>query len=380
VHTSRRRRAFVLVCTALMTAACVGDGDATQAGDAAAPPGAADGDQGGSGEVAGSEHEEDEGGPLVAYLYLSTDASAADLEADERLTHRRHELIAACMAEQGFEYEVPELGDAPRRGGSTEDVWSLQPDEFVARYGYGITTLDVGDVQALPPPDDEEATGHPATLSPEEEAYLIALHGPAGAHDFREGPYTGPDGPDDRGCHGEARAAIDAEQGGGGAVDLSPFDALADEIAALWERIDRDPRVLRATEDWSACMADAGHPELDDLPDGQALVRERLRALAPAPQAGTGTATAGGDGPADDLGDDLNGTGSVAALAASDPAALDELRSLERSLAAAEHECRRPYDRIRWSVRDEHEHRFIEANRDELERYRDALATAQGGA
>jgi hypothetical protein len=283
------------------------------------------------------------------------------------------------MAEQGFVYE-PRFLDQPEEqtgGGSPfSDVFDLPREEFVARYGYGITTLDHA-VLGLPEPPDGDveaaaAGGEGPGLLPEEEAYAVALDGATALHDVRrDGPYLGPDDPEDRGCRGRADRTMELEASGGDPVDLTPFQPLVDEMAALWDRIERDPRLVRAREDWSACMADAGHPGLADLPDAQAEVRDRLEALLP-PLEGDG----GGDG---DSIDDLGVPGrAVARLAASDPVALEELRSFELSMAAAEHRCRPAYDRTRWAVRDEIEQAFLDANRDELEVYRDALAAAQG--
>jgi hypothetical protein len=335
-------------------------------------------DSGGESAKASPEGEEgeleDQGGPLFSFLYQVGDAGAIDAAA---LYERRYQqLIVDCMAEQGFDYEPRHLDQPEEQEAGGEppfaDVFDLPREDFVARYGYGITTIDPAELGLSEPPDGAESShGEGLELSPEEQAYAVALDGSTALHDVRrDGPYLGPDDPEDRGCRGAARRAME-EQEDGSSVDLSPFATLTEEIGALWDRAERDPRVTQARESWSDCMADAGHPGLRDLPDAQAEIRDRLEALLPPSEA----AEEGSDHALDDH---LVPGPAVARLAASDPVALEELRTLELSMAAAEHRCRPDYDRTRWMVRDEVEQAFLDANLDELEAYRDALAAAQG--
>lgn len=376
-----RAQVAAAVAATLLGWACTGgdDGPTPQSSPGVVPPAAGEEDRdstsaGADEDEVSTEVGEDQGGPLVAFLYLS--GESPDVDEEERRYRRRHQLIADCMAAQGFDYEVPGFEDTSDADAQHADVWQLPREEFVARYGFGITTIEQGDGPAPPVLEATEgatAGGEGPSRSAEEKAYLIAMYGSAGAHDVRrDGPHRGPDDPDDRGCHGEARKTIEVESGDE-PVDLAPFAALADEIGALWDRIEQDPRVLQARRAWSDCMADAGHPGLEDRPDAQAAVRARMRAAVSSIES---SETGSEDGLADDSGLER---GLVAALAESDPAALREVRNLELSIAAADDRCGRPYDQTRWAVRDEIEQRFLDARRDELEAYRDALAAANGG-
>jgi hypothetical protein len=167
----------------------------------------------------------------------------------------------------------------------------------------------------------------------ERQAYLWALDGGAEQGDT-----------ENTGCRGDAVETVFGRSiagvAGGGAGD--EFAHLVEEIRALGDRVDNDPRVARdANRRWSDCMADAGHPGLARPSDAPGSVTTRL---AQARAAHTG-----------------------------DNAAVAEVRRYELALAHADFVCRQNYDAARRMVRDELERRFLDEHRPELERYRQAM-------
>lgn len=209
------------------------------------------------------------------------DAIRAQIEAarpDPRLRWDAiEELTAACMAEQGFEYQPVPYGQPDEW--RLADPGDLEPGvrAFAEQYGYGLLTLT-----RLTPPEDETPDANIERLremSPGElPAYTAALWGPAPvvADDLGLQALTTSGGaidPEaDLGCRGEAERAVDAGQAG---LEPDVFAQLSAEMTALDEETAQDPRLDRVNARWAACMLDAGHPDLARVGDGEdAILRE----------------------------------------------------------------------------------------------------------
>ena len=121
------------------------------------------------------------------------------------------------------------------------------------------------------------------------------------------------------------------------------------------------------------CMADAGFPELTHPDDVRAEIARRhweLYGLDYPSFQDEGPRRPGRDIPPpspDPRGGELT-----------DAAALEELQEYEIGVAVADLDCRADYDSTVVEVRADVEQQFIEANRAELERYRDALRWLDG--
>ena len=215
------------------------------------------------------------------------------------------ELIAGCMGEQGFQYVPVDYKTVRRSMKADKMLPGLDEEEFIARYGFGISTLYTG----RPP---QLATGYsPAKvglgernveiykgLSPTDQvAYNRALLGASGDATFA----VGLESEDFSRCGGCTRAAIEnvftPEQ-----IESSyynPKDAL----------VAGDPRMRAALRDYAAAMRAAGFDAAN--PDKvEAEVRQRLDAI-----------TAGGTVPVEELSPDQR-------------VALEKLQDYERRLAA----------------------------------------------
>jgi hypothetical protein len=362
---------LALVLTAALagtTLGCAGDGEEGSEQQAAEAPARAAPTTTGETEEADEADEEEQKSPLDAFL--SVDDPTAE-EAAQQL-RREEQLVVACMRREGFRYVAR---DEVAAGYVRPGPYALPADEFSERYGYGITTIDerkVFEEVSRADPNEEIMRG----LSPSAlRAYWEALHGAAAAAE-KWGEAVPADAASRPGCRPTAQRAVygDREK-----KALPPdLDAFREEMNALWDRIDGDPRVRAAEQAWGDCMADAGYPELQHPDDARTEITRRLWALygeelpewaveqrrgrrkdiplpGPAPRPTT--------------------TESPAEPA---PDALAELREYELGVARADRGCRPDYEETLDEVQAEVEQAFIDANRAELERFREAVSLEGG--
>jgi len=271
-------------------------------------------------------------GPADSYIDLVLDVS---LEEAEQRQIRQEELLAACMAEAGFEYVpslvnmvgfVDEAAIAPPRGSR----------EFAEQYGYGLVSLPPG-VQSpvIENPNDAIIA---AMSEAEVVEYFRARDGAWGEGLDGATPEPG-EGWKPEGCDVWARgqmAALAADQD-------DTYSALKAEV----DRIDADvvpahPDVVAVDAAWAECMADAGFPGYSRQPEAQERERERFDA----PDIANGAI--GPDGMTDGQRQEL---------------------PHERALATADWDCT---DRVGYSdvvarVRNAAQQEYVDAHRDELD-------------
>jgi hypothetical protein len=219
---------------------------------------------------------------------------------DENLVNsieRAESLIASCMTEAGFDY-VP-IDPVTFRGAmdALTSAPGLTDSEFVAQYGYGISTL---------PPTQAFGAGEENTrineqLSPPDQvAYKRTLWG-----DNVEATFVIMlENEDFSGAGGCTKKAIDQvfteEQRN--AKYVNPFDA----------QVQQDSRMVDALEKWSGCMRDAGY-DYENPDDAERYVTDRLDAIAKGADPRT--------------------------LTGSEKAALTQLQGEERAIAQADNDC-----------------------------------------
>ncbi len=208
-------------------------------------------------------------GVLDAYL----DEIYADVDAETWVAQHDgvEEYVAACMAEQGFEYR-------PTKAPPMYTMPALLTPEYAAEFGYGDTTEAYGP-DAPPmrfsqmPGDDPAADANQSYangLAPDAfEQYMAALNGrePLPDEDVRDIPL------DEAGCRSRAYAEVSPEFRV--PPELRPLEeAIREEI--WW--VDEDPRLVATYPTWADCMADAGYPGLVAVPDAAALANDRANA------------------------------------------------------------------------------------------------------
>ena len=264
------------------------------------------------------------------------------------------EEIRKCMQQQGFEYvprDMTGMKVVRRAPGQDDNA------EFRRTKGYGITT-GFGEAQAVQ--DDAGSDPNQAIREQlsdaEKEAYDRALFGAAAKHVGGSGEVSvriGPgvrmatragseasdvEEPQDTGCFGKAQEAV-------GQNDR--IREIGPKLQELQQRIESDPRMVKANAAWSTCMADAGF-DYEKPEDIVPYLFERLQEL----RGGAETT----DGPVE------IGPGG----APEDSPELDALRAEELALARADDGCSESTGRRETAadVREEAERRFLEENPD----------------
>ncbi len=263
------------------------------------------------------------------------------------------ELTAACMSEQGFDYEPVPFGQPD--DWQLADPGDLEPGtrEFAEQFGYGQLTLT-----RLTPPEDEAPDPNIERLlqmSPGElPAYTEALWGPMPAIDSSLGlqslsvtqDVTDPDA--ELGCRAEAERTVDAGRAG---LEPDVFAHLAAEMAALDEETAQDPRLDGVNARWSACLLDAGYADLERVGDGETAVLREMDARLVEAEAATPEGA------------------SVAELDAQAFRLQREMAPFEIDLALADLQCREDvgYDAALASVAAERQAEFVADHRAELD-------------
>jgi hypothetical protein len=194
--------------------------------------------------------------PPTVEEQIGLDSREGLMELESRVEGR----IRDCMKLQGFEY-VPV--DPFARQQSLTGKARMTDADFNRQFGYGITTMfGRGNPQA--DPNDRIRKGLSAG---DRAAYDRALWGEFPGATFQEAADTG-DFSDLGGC---TKDATDATFGG-----AAVLKALVGKLDELDQRIVQDQRMVKATEKWSACMADKGYRyEESDAIDEDLLKRFR---------------------------------------------------------------------------------------------------------
>jgi hypothetical protein len=219
---------------------------------------------------------------------------------DEELVtsiERAESLIASCMTDAGFEYVPIDAVTFRSAMDALTSAPGLTDSEFVAQYGYGISTL---------PPTRAFTAGEENSRifdqlpAADQIAYKRTLWGDNVEATFVVMLET----EDFSGAGGCTKKAIDqvfTEQQRN-ANYVNPFDA----------QVQQDSRMVDALEKWSACMRDSGY-DYENPDDAEREITDRLYAISK-----------GGD---------------PRTLTGSEKAALTQLQGEERAVASFDNEC-----------------------------------------
>lgn len=282
---------------------------------------------------------------------------------DESSMNRRirevEQKVATCMKAQGFDYRPIDPGSGAIM--IRIDDGTTDPTDLRAK-GYGITEMlermrkvgaepkdPNGDVRAKLPAAQRKAYDEALMGKEMARAFERARAGKGGTASFVRGRLGG--------CRGEAEKALSST--------MSVMDTLSPKLEEMGRRIRADSRMVEARKQWQACMRKRGYT----YTDREAILsdlRKRAGVLVPGgPDAGEGSAA----GAASDTRDAnvVIGHGSPPVL---DPGKLDALRTLERQIATADATCTEPIDKTIRAVMDEHERRFVDEHRAELDKVR----------
>jgi len=215
--------------------------------------------------AAGGENGEIEQSPLekiFSEVYGMGGSEEEQQAAFEEQQTKSEELVAECMAEEGFEY-TPAGGSISF--GSDEE-WNPDDREWVSQYGYGMINSPGADTPPEPEIADPNADYVSSLSESEMTAYQEALYG---VMDEEATEYRW----EDSGCYGWANHEIEGD-------DPSQSDEHKPLFAALeefWTDSQNDPRYDELNNAWSSCMSDAGF-DYSKQPDAQNDFNEQLNA------------------------------------------------------------------------------------------------------
>ena len=218
--------------------------------------------------------------PLTEFMssVYGGDMSPEEQEKEFKEREReREELVAQCMSEEGFEY-TPNVQNVSFSMGSAEEY---KPDsrEWVGQYGYGMINYPGRDGE-----QSAEATeyvdlnaDYVTSLSESEQtAFYEALHGPMPDEDNMpaEGEVVEWDWTT-AGCYGWA----EHENNGEDPSSSEEHQPLIEAMNTLYGDMMSAPELATAEAEWSACMADAGHPGFSVQADAQNSINEKMSGL-----------------------------------------------------------------------------------------------------
>lgn len=304
-------------------------------------------------------------GPLDAYfeqMYGDYDEGSADAQMMEV-----EDVVAACMAEQGFEYTPVDYSSQGGMVSSTDELdveWGTL--EFAQEYGYGATTNPWGDQSGEPTDDGQQWTDpnqeYVESMSETEQAaYYAALYG---EQSYAEPTEDGEEIEYDwttAGCQGKAQHDV-YESGNG--MDDEEFTALQEEMSAMWEASMADPRITGLDAEWASCMADAGYAGLAVVSDAEQQFYEKVNAVYEGSYA------------------DMDPEATEEDYLAAQEAIEDELSALtaeEIETAVADYTCREEirYTQIQQEVNLEYQQDFVDEHKDALDAWLEAYQASQ---
>lgn len=253
-----KKTALWLLVLALILAACGGGGSRADSATGDTEGGEETSTEG-SNEESSSEGSDD-AQTLAEFFGWDASADQAAMEAQFREREVRiQEAIRQCMAEQGFEYQPmlpPERGVVVDAGGESHEEW-------VEEHGFGVTTWFGNEEEfedegvAWEDPNQEMLD---AMSEAERQAWYEALYGTEEEQmadttvtiDEETGETIYYSTGFGAGCQGQA---YEAEYG----KSQELWEELNPAMEEMWQRIEADPRVVEANENWAACMQEAGY-------------------------------------------------------------------------------------------------------------------------
>lgn len=213
--------------------------------------------------------------PLNEYLSAMWGGDLSEKEQQARFDEEdkeREELVAECMADEGFEY-IPNTQNGTISF-SSGDEWKPDDREWVAQYGYGMVNYPgrdepVTDDQVWTDPNEDYVT---SLSESEQQAFYETLHGPPMPEDQlnEDGSYEYDW--EQAGCWGYAQHELEQDN----PTQSDEFKPLMKALEEFWTKTQESDAFDEVNGKWSSCMADAGHAGYDTQMDAQMSFNEEL--------------------------------------------------------------------------------------------------------
>lgn len=213
-----------------------------------------------------------EDSPLVKYLDALY-GGAGDQDEFNAQQKEIEEAVAACMAEEGFDYVPIDYSSQDFSGPSPEDFEDTNTEEWVAANGYGMSQPEQSEEQQEPAEEFVDPNQeYIESLSPSEQtAYFNTLHGvpPTDEELGEDGSYEYKW--EDAGCYGAAQHEIQGDN----PYEDEKHRELFDALDSMYQDLQSDPAISALDAKWASCMADAEYPDLKQKQDAFELAIEK---------------------------------------------------------------------------------------------------------
>lgn len=303
-----------------------------------------------------------EDSPLNKYLSAAYGGDLSQEEQQRRAEEQQaktEELVAQCMADEGFEYK-PNTSTGAIMTGDADEEWAPEKREWVEKYGYGMISSPYSEKQQEATEEEyvDPNQDYIESLSESEQtAFNETLYGPVPDEDE-----LGEDGSyeyrwEDAGCQGWAQHELEGENGD--PFQAEEFADLRTKMEEFWTSAQESPEFVELNGAWAKCMADAGEPGFTTQQEAVQSIIDQQNALY----------------------DEAYGDGSEAvdpeAPDVEDPNESPEMKELgerEIELALVDLDCREKtsYAKKSLEIQFALEEKFIAENKAELEAFKAA--------
>ncbi|OAN43079.1 hypothetical protein [Microbacterium sp. H83] len=221
-----------------------------------------------------------EDSPLTKYL---SSAYGGDLSQEEQQKQfeeqqrQQEELMAECMADEGFEY-TPNLQSGGIVFSDDEVPWEPDEKEWVEKYGYGIVNNPYNDMteeQSSEEYVDPNAEYVQSLSESEQTAFYETAYGVPPEEDelAEDGSYEY--SWEDAGCQGWAQHELQGED----PWQADEFAELRTKMDELWTSLQDAPEYAELNAAWAACMDEGGEPGFATQMEAQQSISDEQSAL-----------------------------------------------------------------------------------------------------
>lgn len=217
-----------------------------------------------------------EDSPLSQYLSAAWGGDLSPEEQQKKMEEQQakvEELVAQCMADEGFEYTPnTDTGTVMADGGE----WEPEKREWVEKYGYGFINSPFSEQLEENPSEQENSdpnADYVTSLSESEQtAFYETLYGVTPAEDemAEDGSYEYRW--EDAGCQGWAQHELEGDD----PSQSEEFSALRTKMEELMTATQESPELADLNAEWASCMADKGEPGFTKQTEaGESIMEEQ---------------------------------------------------------------------------------------------------------
>lgn len=218
--------------------------------------------------------------PLTKYLSSAYGGDLSPEEQQKQFEERQREqeeLIAQCMAEEGFEY-TPNVQSGGMVFGDDGVEWEPEKKEWVEKWGYGIVDNPYNETSEEQPSEeyvDPNAEYVQSLSESEQTAFYETAYGVPPEEDE-----LGEDGSyeynwEDAGCQGWAQHELEGDD----PWQSDEFADLRAKMDELWTTMQDSPEYSDLNSEWAACMDEGGEPGFASPMEAQQSISDEQTAI-----------------------------------------------------------------------------------------------------